>query len=216
MILDIHTHSLTPNPQAVIDISALVHDAEGNSDIPSAYSPEQRFSVGIHPWTLTDDVPQGLTERVEKLARNPQVAIIGETGIDIPKGGPLFRQMLVFKQMIEISENVGKPLLIHNVKAHDIIIGVHKELRPKQPWIVHGFRNKPSIAEMFIKEGIYLSFSQYFNPVSVHLAPHELILAETDESGLPIHEIIHLLSDARGTDLSHVIAENCQRLTGGR
>ncbi len=212
MILDIHTHSLTPNLQAVIDLSSRLRETEEDSLIPPGYSSEQRFSVGIHPWTLTEEVPEGLMERVEEIAAHPQVAVIGETGIDIPKGGPLFRQMLVFKQMIELSEKVGKPLLIHNVKAHDIIVGIHKEIKPTQPWIIHGFRNKPSIADIFIKEGIYLSFGQYFNPATVHNTPHELILAETDESNLPITEIIHLLSDARGTDLTHFIAENGERM----
>ncbi|MDE6410851.1 MAG: TatD family hydrolase [Muribaculaceae bacterium] len=216
MILDIHTHSMKPNPEAVIDLSSHLRESKEESLIPEGYSPEQRFSVGIHPWTLIEEISPKLLEKVEKAAQHPQVAIIGETGIDIPKGGPLFRQMLVFKQMIELSEKVGKPLLIHNVKAHDVIIGIHKELQPRQPWIIHGFRNKPTIAEMFIREGIYLSFGQYFNPATVHNAPHELILAETDESELPIREIIHLLSDARGTDLTHFIAENGERLVGAQ
>lgn len=222
MILDIHTHTLTPNPQAVIDISSTVREGErfnnesGDFRIPSEYKEAQRFSVGIHPWTLTEDVPEGLLEKIEKAALHPQVALIGETGIDIPKGGPLFRQMTVFKKMIGISEKTEKPLLIHNVKGQDIIIGIHKEFKPKQPWIVHGFRGKPSVADMFIREGIYLSFGELFNPLTVHNTPHEFILAETDESRLPIEDIIHCLSDARGTDLTHFIAENSQQLIGGR
>ena len=212
MILDIHTHALSPNPQAIIDISSLVRDSAGDFQIPAEYSAEQLFSVGIHPWWLTDDLPDGLMEKMEAAASLPQVALIGEAGIDIPKGGPLFRQMTVFKRMIELSEKVGKPLLIHDVKAHEIIIQIHKELRPKQPWIIHGFRSKPTVADMMLREGFYLSFGELFNPVTVHNVPSDRILAETDESKLPISEIIHFLSDARGTDLTHIIAENTTRL----
>lgn len=214
MILDIHTHSLAPNPMAVIDLSAQLYEAKEDFEIPSGYSPQQLFSAAVHPWNLTSDIPAGLLERVEKFASDPQVAIIGETGIDLPKGGPLFRQMTVFKKMIELSEKVEKPLLIHDVKAHDIIIGIYKEMRPRQPWIIHGFRGKPSVAGMFTREGIYLSFGQLFNPVTVHNIPHELILAETDESGLPISEIIHFISEARGIDMTHLIAENSARIIG--
>ncbi len=214
MILDIHTHSLSPNPEAIIDISSLLLESGRDFELPSGYSEKQLFSVGIHPWTLTQEPPEELFAKIEQAAVNPQVAIIGETGIDIPKGGPLFRQMTVFKKMIEISEKAAKPLLIHNVKAQDIIIGLHKEIKPTQPWIIHGFRSKPSVAEMFIRQGFYLSFGQAFNAMTVHNAPHELILAETDESELPISEILHLLSDARGTDLTHYIVENTDRLLG--
>lgn len=212
MILDIHTHRLSPDPQAVIDISALLLESEGDLAIPAEYAPEQLFSVGIHPWTVTEGLPDGLIDRIQKAAELPQVAIIGEAGIDIPKGGPLFRQMTVFKKMVELSERVEKPLLIHDVKAHEIIIGLHKEMKPRQPWIIHGFRSKPTVAEMFIREGMYLSFGEQFNPLTLHNVPADRLLAETDESSLPISEIIHHISDTRGTDATHIIEENTCRL----
>ncbi|MDE6717499.1 MAG: TatD family hydrolase [Muribaculaceae bacterium] len=212
MILDIHTHNPKPDPEAIIDISLLVRDM-AEVALPSGYAGNQLFSVGIHPWWLTEDIPDSLFKKVEEAAALPQVAIIGEAGLDIPKGGPLFRQMIVFKRMVEISEAFAKPLLIHDVKAHDILLGLHKEMRPKQPWILHGFRGKPSVAQMFLRDGgIWFSFGEAFNPLTIHNIPSDRILAETDESPLPIHEIIHRLSDARGTDVTHFIAENTRRL----
>ncbi|MDE6028071.1 MAG: TatD family hydrolase, partial [Muribaculaceae bacterium] len=127
---------------------------------------------------------------------------------------PLFTQIIIIKQMIALSENLGQPLLINDVKAHEIIIQTHKDLRPSQPWIIHGFRAKPTVAQMMLREGFYLSFGELFNPLTVHNAPADLILAETDESKLPIKEIIHFLSDARGTDLTHIVAENADKLIG--
>lgn len=212
MILDIHTHRLSPDPQAVIDLSSLLLETEGDFSLPTQYSTDQLFSIGIHPWTLTQELPDGLLARLEKAAMHPQVAIIGEAGIDTPKGGPLFRQMTVFKKLIEISERVEKPLLIHDVKAHEVIIGLHKEMRPRQPWIIHGFRSKPTVADMFIREGMYLSFGEQFNPMTLHNVPADRILAETDESPLPISEIIHNISDTRGTDTTHIIEENTRRI----
>ena len=212
MILDIHTHNPKPDPEAIIDISTLVRDAEYVA-IPSGYAGDQLFSVGIHPWWLSDAIPDSLFKKVETAAALPQVALIGEAGLDIPKGGPLFHQMIVFKRMVELSEAMAKPLLIHDVKAHDIILGLHKEMRPKQPWIFHGFRGKPSVAQMFLRErGIWFSFGEAFNTQTIHSLPSDSILAETDESSLTIREIIHNLSDARDTDLTPFIAENIRRL----
>ncbi|MDE5868683.1 MAG: TatD family hydrolase [Muribaculaceae bacterium] len=213
MILNIHAHNPAPDPEAIIDISTLLRDADSFA-IPDGYPPGQLFSAAIHPWWLTDNPDEALLARIETAVADPRVAIIGETGIDIPKGGPLFRQMNTFKKMIALSEKYRKPLLIHNVKAHEIIIGVYKELKPSQPWIIHGFRNKPAIAQMFLRQGFYISFGSLFNPATVRDMPADRILAETDESPLPINEIIFALSDARGTDLTHVIAENSARIIG--
>lgn len=212
MILDIHTHNLSPDPTAVIDISSQVKDYP-IPDLTGQYSDSQLFSVGIHPWWLTENFPEESISIIEQFAESPQVALIGEVGIDTVKGGPLFRQMLIFKRMVELSERLSKPLLIHDVKAHDIIAGLHKELNPSQTWIIHGFRSKPTVAEMFLRrKGIVLSFGQWFNPMTVHNIPSDRILAETDDSGLPVSEIIHHLSDTRGTDLTGIITRNSARV----
>ena len=213
MILDIHTHNPEPDTRAVIDLSAAVAETASEFEIPERYSFRQMFSVGIHPWTLLDnDVDPEVLKAVEKLASHPQVVLIGEAGIDIPKGGPLFRQMNVFKSMIDLSEKVGKPLLIHNVKAQDIIIGLHRDIRPRQPWIIHGFRQKPSVAEMLLKEGLHLSFGPMFNPVTLRAIPSDRILAETDDSLLPVDEVIERLSDSAGYDLTQTIARNSNEI----
>lgn len=212
MILDIHTHCSTPNPLAIIDISAEVASSLKEWNPEGIYPEYQYFSVGIHPWNLKGDLPEGLMEAVKATARRPDVALIGETGIDILRGGPLFRQISVFKEMALLAEEVGKPLLIHDVKAHDIIIGMHRDLKPAQPWIIHGFRQKPDTAEMLLREGLLLSFGPMFNPVTIHTIDPRYILAESDDSGVQIPDVIHRLSEARGTDLTDVIAANTARV----
>lgn len=212
MILDIHTHVKTPNPLAIIDISEAVSKDDFSAEALAGYPDYQLFSVGIHPWWLTEDVSQVHLDRVTAVAERHDVALIGETGIDTHRGGPLFRQMTIFKTLAKLAERVGKPLLIHDVKAHDIIIGLHRDMKPEQPWIIHGFRQNPSVAEMLLREGFYLSFGPTFNPVTVHTMPLERMLAESDDSGVYIPEVIHQLSDTRGFDLTETIAENSARV----
>lgn len=211
MILNIHTHTLAPDTEAIIDISSHIREADSFS-IPSDYPDTQLFSAGFHPWWLSDEPADTILDKIEAAAANPRIALIGESGIDIPKGGPLFRQMNIFRKMIEISEKNRKPLLIHDVKAHEIILGLHKEMRPTQPWIIHGFRYKPSVAEMFIRQGFYISFGPLFNPLSLPVVPLDRILAETDESSVPVREVIDALSDARGVDLTRTIGQNSANL----
>ncbi len=98
------------------------------------------------------------------------------------------------------------------MKAHDIILGLHKEIQPRQPWIIHGFRAKPGVAKMLTDKGIYLSFGEKFNTDSIRVTPPELICAETDESTLPIETIISSLSAASPQPLLPIITDNHARL----
>lgn len=197
-ILDIHTHHPAPQPEALVCVA------------PEDFNPMegQLYSVGIHPWETMSEISDQTWEAFLEAAHHPQVAAIGECGIDLHKGGPLYRQMLVMKRQIEVSEEVGKPLVIHNVRAHDIIIGMRKDLKPTQPWMVHGFRGKPTVAQMLTDAGIYLSFGTMRNDESVTAVPRHLILAETDESPEPVDTVITSLSSLRGEDMTPVIAAN--------
>lgn len=197
-ILDIHTHHSAPQPDAVVSVSAdMFNPIEG-----------QLYSVGIHPWLTCGEIPDELWEKLEEAARHPQVVAIGECGIDLVKGGPLYKQMLVMKRQIELSEEVGKPLVIHCVHAHDIVIGLKKDLKPTQNWLVHGFRGKPTIARMFSDAGIWLSFGATFNDKSVGIVPSGMLLAETDESEVSIEDVITKLSVLSGRDVKSEIEQD--------
>lgn len=190
-ILDIHTHHPAPQPEAVISVS------------PEDFNPVegQLYSVGIHPWLTTGEITDEMWQKLEESSRHPQVVAIGECGVDLVKGGPLFKQMLVLKRQIELSETVGKPLILHCVQAHDIIIGIKRDLKPVQKWLVHGFRGKPTIAGMLTSAGIRLSFGTKFNEKSVAVVPEGMLLAETDESEESIEDVIRRLSVIAGRDL---------------
>lgn len=200
-ILDIHTHRAAPVPEAVVCATPQSFDPV----------PGQLYSVGIHPWDTTSGITEGDWELLERAARHPQTAAIGECGIDTLKGGPLFRQMLVFKRHIQLSEELGKPLVIHDVKAHDIITGLRRDLKPSQNWVVHGFRGKPTVAAMLLDAGLWLSFGPQFNPDSLRALPSDRILAETDESADSIQTVIDRLAHARPDVSAALIAANSSR-----
>lgn len=186
MILDIHTHKAPPYPEGIISLSPDKLSTE--TDFPG-----QLYSIGYHPWEIpfAGISPEQLA-MLKKEAQRPDVVAIGETGIDMAKEGiaPLFAQMNTFKAHVDVSEAMELPLIIHCVKAHDIIIDMRKELKPAQRWIIHGFRGKPTILKMFLDAGIDISYGEKFNPDSVAFTPPDRMFAETDESPLPISDII--------------------------
>lgn len=194
MIIDIHTHKAAPYPEGIVDVSALVADGGMPPEIAG-----QLYSVGIHPWS-TIEAPSGeLISRIEAVAVRPDVAAIGEAGIDTVKGGPMFRQLKVFRSMIELSEQLRKPLIIHCVKAEDVILGLHRDLAPRQNWLVHGFRKKPQAAAMLLDAGIRLSFGERFNAETLRAVPDSGLFAETDASPLAISDVVASIASARGT-----------------
>ena len=203
--LDIHTHHQAHQPQAVVSVSL--------SDFNPL--PGQFYSLGIHPWDSSITMTKEDWEEFERIASLPCVVAIGECGIDKLKGAPLFQQMLVMKKQIDISEELGKPLIIHDVKAHDVIVGMRRDFQPSQNWLIHGFRGKPSLAKMMTDAGIYLSFGEKFNKETPSTIPEGMILAETDESELTIQEIIRNISEFTGKDMTEIIALNTQNFLFG-
>lgn len=199
MILDCHTHRPAPQPEGIISVS------------PAGFTPMpgQLYSLGLHPWNPEEATDESFA-LLRGLISSPQVVAAGEAGIDLVRGAPLFRQLLDFRKQVEISEEAGKPLVVHDVKAHQHIVQLRRELKASQPWIIHGFRGKPEVARMLLSasEGIYLSFGEKFNADALRSVARDRILAETDESSLEIEAVIDALSAAAGTDLRETIERN--------
>lgn len=200
-LTDIHTHHAAPQPAGVVSLRF--------AGEPFELLEGQAYSVGIHPWDSALELTDDDWKRFRQLAQRPEIVAIGECGVDLSgKGAPLFRQLNLFRLQVELSESLGKPLVIHDVKAHDIIVGLRRDLKPVQNWVIHGFRGKPQVAEMLIRSGCYVSFGALFNDKTPGAVPEDRILAETDESPLDIGEVISKLSEAIGRDMSGVISAN--------
>lgn len=189
-ILDIHSHK--PGEGAIYNLTI-----EELRVPPPYFKQKQWLSVGLHPWSLTEEWRKDFLH-VRKWAFLSQVKAIGESGLDKIIKSPY--QHEAFFAHVKLSEEVRKPLVIHCVKAVDEIIKIHKLFGPKQPWIFHGFRGKPQQAEQLLKEGFYLSFGEYFNLDSVQICPADKLCLETDESCLSIQEIENRIRKVRKSE----------------
>ena len=183
--IDIHTHNKSEGTAYAI--------FNNNGEPTTGYA-----SVGIHPW----DVDNNWKERfrtITELAKAPNAVAIGECGIDrLHPGATLETQTEVFRVHIALSEEVRKPLIIHCVKAFENIITLHKDYRPQQAWIIHGFRGKPQQAEQLTRAGLYLSLGEHFNADSAKVIPADKLFVESDESNVPIAEIYARIAKVRG------------------
>ena len=193
MIKDCHTH--IPRPGAVVNI-----DPTEVSGLPINGEGGIVYSVGIHPWNAASATPDAL-ERLAEIARRTDVVAIGETGEDMLRPD-IDLQTELFRRHIELSEELGKPLLLHVVRAFDRILAIRKQARPTVPWIVHGFRGNERLARQLLDNGLYLSYGERFNPKAVEITPSERLLAETDTSTVKIEEILAKIGkEPRGFEL---------------
>lgn len=181
MILDIHTHR--PAPGAIVNVDPVD---------PVTLDRQYLYSVGLHPWN-SDRVTMEALARLDTFAADPAVVAIGETGLDALRGAAIDFQQHLFDHHVGLSESLRKPLIIHAVKTFPLVIAARRRHNPAMPWIIHGFRGKPQLAEELLRHGFYLSVGARVNPASLAVIPPDRLLAETDDSRLPISAILSTL-----------------------
>jgi TatD DNase family protein len=150
-----------------------------------------------------------------EITSNPRIVAIGETGLDKLKGPSFEVQTPVFKKHIEISEKLGKPVIIHCVKAWDELLEVKKDTKPSQPWIIHGYRGKPDLTKKLISDGFYFSVGENLNVDSMQLIPLDRLFCETDEGDMSIFEVYLQASKSLNTnivDFAEAISENVRKM----
>lgn len=176
----------------------------------------KHISIGIHPWYVTADDIEEQTEWIKQTAINDKrVIAIGECGTDKLCNTDINLQYEAFCNCITLSEELKLPLIIHSVKTSNEIIKLRKSIKPKQAWIIHGFRGKPEQALQYLSNGFYLSFGKLYNTESIKITPHDRLLFETDECTENITEIITNTAETLDipTDkLINIVSENAKRL----
>ena len=152
---------------------------------------------------------------LEKAVCHPSVLAIGEAGLDRLGPADILLQKEVFVRQILLSESVGKPLVIHCVKAFNELIELKKKYRPQMPWVVHGFRNNLHIACRLMQENIYFSLGERYQPDVLRHVPLECLLAETDESTQDIRMVIGRMAETKNVEVSFLcdrIDENARKI----
>jgi TatD DNase family protein len=204
--IDIHVHGGRPAPGVFILESLMAHE----NKLPENTS-GMAFTYGIHPWFLTGENYKDHIIAVEKESVHQNVIAVGEAGFDKLRGPSPELQSSVFEDQVRISEKIRKPLIIHCVKAWDEILAEHRKIKPKMPWMIHGFRGKIQLARQLLSKGLYLSiwFEFVLRPESSELLrnlPVERLFLETDGADVDIREIYKKASADKGITVDELKA----------
>lgn len=210
MITDIHTHRLP----AVAGTAITSTGPETFTPVPGMY-----YSVGLHPWYLDRYAwrEPDFRARLAGIIAHPQVLAVGEAGLDKAVTVPLDEQMDAFRYQALLAEEASKPLIVHLVRATAELLALRRELAPRVPWIVHGFRGKAQLANQLVHHGLYLSFGERYHPEALRSVPADRLFLETDESPVPVDELLARAATFRGVGeetLRTVLAENVGQCFG--
>ncbi|OZD11696.1 TatD family deoxyribonuclease [Rhodococcus sp. 06-156-3C] len=199
-------------------------------------------AVAIHP-TRANVLDDDVRAEIERLASDPRVVAVGETGLDYYWPGKLDgcatvpEQQDGFRWHIDLAKRLGKPLMIHNREADDDLLSVLTDEGAPETVIFHCFSSGPETARACIDAGYVLSLSGTVSFKNAHalreaavLIPDGQLLVETDAPFLTPHPFrgapnesyclpytVRALADIRGADpvelASHVTA-NAERVYG--
>ena len=158
--------------------------------------PDVYAAVAVHPTEIAglDDADYA---ELERLAREPRVVAVGETGLDYywDRTEPADQQEH-FRRHIDLAKRVGKPLMIHDRDAHADVLRILREEGAPAEVVFHAFSGDAALARECVEAGYVLSFPgvvTFRNAPGLRQAaaavPLDHLLVETDAPFLTPHPL---------------------------
>jgi TatD DNase family protein len=199
---------------------------------PSVFS----ATAGIHPHECAR-VPEADWEESERLAADPAVVAVGETGLDYHYDlSPREVQRECFRRSLRIARAAGKPVVVHVREADaDCAAILREEGLPAAGGVIHCFTGDRPAARTYLDLGLHISVAGIVTfktageiREAVRLVPHDRLLVETDSPFLapvpfrgkrnePAH-VVHVaakvaeLWGVTAHDVAAITTENVKRL----
>lgn len=228
------------NVNRIVQVGYSAEQSQWCVDLANHYPGRVLAAVALHPNEAP--VVQDLAADwaiIEKLAEEPRVRAIGETGLDYFRTPPELqkRQQESFKWHIELAKKTKKALVIHDRDSHDDVLSILLEVGAPEKTVFHCFSGDVAMAKICIERGYVLSFAGTMTfknaPAlreAVKLVPHNQLLVETDSPFLAptphrgalntpaqIANIVLAMAAERDEDVAELataLSENAERIFG--
>jgi TatD DNase family protein len=146
-----------------------------------------RCAIGIHPQIVPelgeDEIGGDLEARIAEAGA--RAAAIGECGLDGGTGEQELQER-IFRAHVRVARALGRPLVVHVLRAHDAAPRILREERAAGG-VLHSYSGGAELVPVYADLGFAFSFAgpiTYENarrPIEAARAvPAELLLAETD------------------------------------
>ncbi len=158
---------------------------------------------------------------------HPNVVAVGEIGLDYHFTDhhrvPAKQQARAFRDMLALSQEAGKPVVLHTREAFAELLAILDEF-PGTSGVFHCFSGNAAIATEALARGFFISFAAIVTYPNAHhvvgaagIVPLDHMLVETDSPFLPpqsrrgkpnapafIPETVAFIAGLRGTSVTDV------------
>lgn len=208
MKYDIHTHHKTDAPNTI----AIVNQDLSKVDFTIPY-----FSLGIHPWYISESLIEEQLSFIETYLHHPNCLALGECGLDKHIEIPLEIQEEVLVRQLLLAEKNKKAVILHIVSAYQEIIVLKRRLNLTIPLLVHGFNKHQQVAESLWKNGFYLSFGGALLKSTrlqhtFSTVPEEYLFLETDDDNTITIGNVYAKAVEIRPDIEQVVEANFKRI----
>ena len=228
------------NVDRIVQVGYSAEQSQWCVDMANAFPGRVLAAVALHPneAPVTDDLERDW-KIIEKLAAEPRVRAIGETGLDYFRTPPELRtrQQDSFKWHIDLAKRTNKALVIHDRDSHDDVLSILLEVGAPEKTVFHCFSGDLVMAEKCVERGYIISFAGTLTfknaPAlrdAVKIVPSEQLLVETDSPFLAptphrgalntpaqIANIVRAMAQERGDDVAELataLSKNAERIFG--
>ena len=228
------------NVDRVVQVGYSAEQSQWCVDLANHYPGRVLATVALHPneAPVVKDLEHDWAI-IEKLAQEPRVRAIGETGLDYFRTPPELqkRQQESFKWHIELAKKTKKALVIHDRDSHEDVLSVLLEVGAPEKTVFHCFSGDVAMAKICIERGYILSFAGTMTfknapelREAVKLVPHDQLLVETDSPFLAptphrgalntpaqIANIVRAMAAERNDDVAELataLSVNAERIFG--
>jgi TatD DNase family protein len=197
-----------------------------------AVLPESRVAAGLHPWYV-HEAPGDWDQRLAALL--PRLDAVGEIGLDRGERAPALElQEPVFARQLALAAAAGLPVLVHVVRAHDLVLHHLKASDGRLRGIIHAFSGSPEDARAYAERGFLLGIGGGLTRENAHRLrrvvsklPLTSLVLETDSpylgtatvpagSSRPAHvaQVADQLAAVLGRPVEEVVAITSANLRG--
>lgn len=177
-------------------LASAVDDSEWDAHLELARRHAGVFcALGIHPWRAACWTPGAGRRLAGLLADRPEIAAIGEIGLDFHDGrADAACQIEIFSRQLALARRFNRPVILHNRSSwNECFALLRNEGLPRAGGVCHAFSASCEIARQALDLGLYLSFGGMVTHLrnrrcreAVRFTPGERLLVETDAPCMPV------------------------------